>query len=84
MSAIVVYPDTEVRQADSKKITLDKILQALNDGAGGGAGGADGTLSGFGSPGAGLGSSGDTYWDRTNKDLYVKDGATWTLVVDLV
>lgn len=84
MSALITYPDTENRFADSKKITLDKILQALNNGAGGGGGGVDSTFSGFGAPGAGVGSSGNTYWDRTNKDFYVKDGTTWTLIVDLV
>lgn len=83
MSAMVSYPDTENRWADSKKLTLDKILQALNSGAGGGGGGVSDSLSGLGAPGAGLGSSGNTYWDRTNKDFYVKDGATWTLLTDI-
>lgn len=39
MSAIITYPDTENRQADTSKITLDKILQAINEGGGGGGGG---------------------------------------------
>lgn len=85
MSARVTYPDTFNRFADPRKITLDKILQAINSGGGGGGGGGvDGTLTGFGAPSAGLGSDGDTYWDKTNKDLYVKDSSTWTLVVDLI
>lgn len=40
MSARVTYPDTFNRQADSSKITLDKILQAINAGGGGGGGAA--------------------------------------------
>lgn len=86
MSARVTYPDTFNRFADTRKITLDKILQALNNGAGGGGGGggSGNTFSGFGPPSAGLGSDGNTYWDKSNKDLYVKDSSTWTLVVDLI
>lgn len=43
MSAIITYPDTELRHADTSKIVLDKILQALNNGAGcGGSGGGGG------------------------------------------
>lgn len=38
MSAIVTYPDTLNRWADTSKITLDKILQATNSGGGGGGG----------------------------------------------
>ena len=40
MSATITYPDTLNRFADSKKITLDKILQALGGGSGGGGSGA--------------------------------------------
>lgn len=83
MPALITYPDTENRFHDSKKITLDKILQALNGGAGSGSG-SGGTLTGAGAPGAGLGSSGFTYWDSTNKDFYVKDGGTWQLLDDIV
>lgn len=82
MSAIVSYPDTENRHADTKKIALDKILQALNSGAGGG--GAGGALDGFGAPAAGLGSNGNIYIDKTNRDLYVKIGGTWELWLDMV
>lgn len=84
MPALITYPDTENRFHDSKKITLDKILQALNGGAGGGGGGSSDSLAGAGPPGAGLGSSGNTYWDETNRDFYVKDGSTWTLVADIL
>jgi len=80
---LIVYEDTSPRYNDTQKITLDKILQKLNAGGGSGSGTTD-TFSGFGVPSPALGSSGNMYWDRTNKDLYVKDGATWTLVVDLV
>lgn len=45
MSAIVTYPTTENLHADTSKITLDKILQALNGGAGGGSGGGGATTS---------------------------------------
>ena len=83
MSALVTYPDTEVRHADSKKVTLDKILQALNNGAGGGGGAGGGTLSGAGAPGSGLGSNGDLYVDTTNRDLYAKIGGAWELWVDI-
>lgn len=40
MSAIITYPDTENRQADTSKITLDKILQAINEGGGGSGSGS--------------------------------------------
>lgn len=83
MPALITYSDTQNRFHDTSKITLDKILQALNGGAGGG-GGSGATLEGFGAPGAGLGSNGNTYWDKTNRDFYVKDSGTWTLLVDLV
>lgn len=79
MSAIITYSDTENRHADSKKITLDKILQALNGGAGGGV-----SLSGAGVPGAGLGSNGDLYVDTTNRDLYAKINGAWELWLDMV
>lgn len=82
MPALITYPDTENRFHDTSKITLDKILQALNGGAGGGSGG--GTLSGAGAPGAGLGSNGDLYYDTTNKDLYGKAAGVWELLVDIV
>lgn len=39
---------------------------------------------GAGPPAAALGSSGNVYWDTTNRDFYVKDGATWTLIVDVL
>lgn len=84
MGMYITYPDTLPRWNDTRKITLDKILQALNNGAGAGGGGVDGHLVGAGVPSSGIGSSGDTYWDVTNKDFYVKDGSTWTLLVDLV
>lgn len=42
MSAIITYPDTENRQADTSKITLDKILQAINGGGGSGGSGSSG------------------------------------------
>lgn len=82
MGAQITYEDTLPRYYDTKKITLEKILQATN--SGGGGGGGTGSLDGFGAPSSGLGSSGNTYWDRTNKDLYVKDGSVWTLVTDLI
>lgn len=84
MGAYITYSDTLPRYFDTRKITLDKILQALNNGAGGGGGGVDGHHVGSGVPSNGLGSSGDTYWDSTNKDLYVKDGSAYVLVVDTV
>ena len=75
------YPEgNEVKSADNELRTLHKIA-ALTGAA---AGGVAGTLQGAGVPGTGLGLTGNTYWDSTNKDLYVKDGSTWTLVVDLV
>lgn len=84
MGAYITYSDTLPRFYDTRKITLDKILQALNNGAGGGGGGGvDGHLVGAGAPSGGIGSSGDTYWDTTGKDFYVKDGSSWTLLVDL-
>lgn len=83
MGAYITYSDTLPRYFDTKKITLDKILQALNNGAGSGSG-TSGTLVGAGAPSGGLGVSGNTYWDTTNDDFYVKDGGTWTLLVDVV
>lgn len=86
MGAQITYTDTLPRFYDTKKITLEKILQKTNagGGGGGGGGGTTDTFAGAGAPGAGTGVSGNMYWDTTNKDLYVKDGSTWTLVVDLV
>lgn len=84
MGALITYSDTEPRWHDTSKITLDKILQALNDGAGGGGSGTTGLLDGFGAPGAGLGSNGNLYVDKTNRDLYAKIGGTWELIVDWV
>lgn len=84
MPALITYADTENRFYDSKKITLDKILQALNSGAGSGGGGGTGNLSGSGAPGAGLGSNGDLYYDTTNRDLYGKASGAWTLLVDVL
>ena len=69
MGAYITYSDTLPRFHDTKKITLDKILQALNNGAGGGGGGSGtGTLSGSGVPSNGIGSNGDIYIDLTNRD----------------
>lgn len=74
----LVYGTCLPTTGDGQLSTLQKILQC---GAGGGAGG---TLEGAGPPGAGLGSSGNTYWDTTNRDFYVKDGSTWVLVQDIL
>jgi hypothetical protein len=82
MPALITYADTENRFHDTRKITLDKILQALNDGAGGGAG-SGGALSGDGAPGAGTGSNGNIYVDRTNRDMYVKIAGAWEIWVDI-
>ena len=82
MGAYITYSDTLPRYFDTKKITLDKILQALNNGAGGGGGGGvDGHHVGAGAPSGGLGVSGDTYWDSTNKNFYVKDGGSWQILL---
>lgn len=81
MPALITYPDTENRYHDTSKITLDKILQALNGGAGGGGGA--GNLSGSGPPAAGLGSNGQFYVDELNRDLYVKIGGVWELWLDI-
>lgn len=83
MGALVTYPDTQVRWHDTRKISLDKILQALNSGAGGGGVGG-GTLSGSGVPSSSLGDTGDLYFDVTNRDLYGKVGSTWHLLVDIL
>lgn len=84
MSAIITYPDTELRHADTSKIVLDKILQALNNGAGcggsgsGDAGGGTGqcpacNFIGAGSPeGVQAGAPGSRYYDTTNDDHYIK------------
>lgn len=82
MPALITYPDTENRYHDTSKITLDKILQALNGGAGGGGAGT-GTLSGAGAPAAGTGDNGDIYIDLTNRDMYVKIGGVWELWLDI-
>lgn len=86
MGAYITYSDTLPRYYDTKKITLDKILQALNNGAGGSGGGgaSDGHHVGAGVPSGGVGVSGDTYWDTSGKDFYVKDGGSWTLLVDVL
>lgn len=85
MGMYITYPDTLPRWNDTRKIVLDKILQALNNGAGSGSGsgGVDGSLSGFGPPSGGLGSDGDTYTDKTNNSFYGKFGSTWKLLVEL-
>lgn len=82
----MTYPDTLPRWHDTRKITLDKILQALNSGAGSGGGGgaSDGHHVSAGAPSGGTGVSGDTNWDTTNKIFYVKDGSTWTPLVGTV
>lgn len=75
MSAIVTYPDTENRHADTSKITLDKILQALNGGAGGGAGtySGGGNFSGTGSPeGVVTANKGATYTATDTQQFYFK------------
>lgn len=76
MSAIVTYPDTENRHADTKKITLDKILQAMNGGSGGGSVtsySVGGNFSGSGSPeGVVTANKGATYTDTTNQQFYFK------------
>lgn len=70
------YPENNTaKPSDDAMRSLHKLV----DGGGGG-----GTLSGPGAPGAGLGADGQTYWDETNKDLYVKDLGTWLLIVDTV
>lgn len=85
MPALITYPDTYPRFHDTRKITLDKILQALNNGAGGGGGGgASGLFSGFGPPSGGTGINGNLYVDQTNQDLYAKIGGSWTLFVDVI
>lgn len=84
MGAYITYTDTLNRFYDTKPITLQKILQALNNGAGGGGGGAsDGHHRGSGVPSSGIGANGDTYWDELNKDFYVKDLGTWQILVDI-
>jgi hypothetical protein len=76
------YPEgNTVLASDDELRTLHKIAALAASGGGGGSGA---TLVGAGAPGAGLGSSGNTYWDSTNKDFYVKDGASWTLLTDIV
>lgn len=85
MGAYITYSDTLPRYFDTQKITLDKILQALNNGAGGGGGsGTASTFAGAGVPSSGIGVSGNIYTDTSNNDVYVKIGGTWTLLVDLV
>lgn len=69
------------RRKDTIQRIEMKILGAVIDG---GTGGGSGGLTGAGAPSAGLGSDGGTYWDSTNKDLYVKDSGTWVMVVDLL
>lgn len=81
MGAYITYADTLPRYFDSSKISLDKILQAINNGGGGGGSGT-GTLSGSGAPSAGLGSNGDIYIDLSNKDLYVKISGAWEIWLD--
>lgn len=79
--AIGFYPEGDtVLPGDGELRTLHKIAELAASGGAGGSGG----LAGAGAPGSGLGSSGNTYWDETNKDFYVKDGGTWTLLVDIV
>lgn len=77
MSAIVTYPTTENLHADTSKITLDKILQALNGGAGGGGSGA--ALATTGSPEGVLTADNLQFaWDATNDVLWVHEGADGT------
>lgn len=80
MPSFYIEGDT-VLPSDGELRTLHKIASLAASGGGGGSGG---TLTGAGAPGAGLGSSGFTYWDSANRDFYVKDGGTWTLLVDLI
>lgn len=71
MGATVTYADTENRWHDTSKITLDKILQSLNDG---GAFASGGNFSGSGSPeGVVTASPGATYVDTDSPGaLYFK------------
>lgn len=75
----VTYGTCSPTTADGQLSTLQKILQC---GAGGGAG-SGATHRGAGPPAASLGNDGETYWDETNKDFYVKDLGTWQILVDL-
>lgn len=85
MGAYMTYTDTLPRFFDTQQITTEKILQALNNGAGGGGGSpGTGTLSGSGVPSNGIGSNGDIYIDLSNRDLYVKISNVWELWVDMV
>lgn len=73
------YPEGDtVLPSDNELRSLHKIvsLNSVVVSAGG--------LSGSGAPGAGAGSDGDLYVDKTNRDLYAKIGGTWELWVDIV
>jgi hypothetical protein len=48
------------------------------DGAAGGA-----ILQGSGAPAAALGADGDLYIDTVSRDVYQKDGGTWTVITNL-
>lgn len=73
------YPeDDTVLPSDNELRSLHKIA---SNGGGSGVGGA---LDGFGAPNAGLGSNGNLYVDKTNRDLYAKIGGTWELWLDMV
>lgn len=67
------YPEgTTALATDSELRSLQKIVELLNNGAGGGGG-----LSGSGSPeGVETANPGTTYWDATNDVFYVKDTGT--------
>jgi len=77
MSQPTFFPEGSTpRASDTRWRILQKILGATLDGGGVGGGG---TTVGAGAPGAGVGSSGDTYWDETNKIFYVKDADGWNI-----
>lgn len=73
MSAIVTYPTTDNLHADTSKITLDKILQALNGGAGGSGGGGTGTTEVY----FGVGDPNGAQTATRPAIFYSADGAVW-------
>ena len=69
------YPENNTALAfDPPERSLIKIV----DGGGGGGGGGSNTLVGSGAPVA-AGTSGQFYWDSTNKFLYVYDSDGWNI-----
>lgn len=76
------YPENNSSRASDDEVrSLHKLVSA---GVSGGGGGSGAQLSGAGPPGAGLGSDGDLYVDRTNRDMYAKIGGAWELWLDVV